>query len=268
MFLPVGSCCAEFGRLSQRPTHLQRPARPVPNKEVADTLHNYADIPERFNLAAHFIDRNLEEGRGARVALWHGGRATTYAELFRLVNQAGHVLRDVGANPGDRVLLACNDNVESVALWWAAVKVGAVVADVYPFVPANDLEYYLNYSKARVIVTDASTRDKVRSVRASCPWLRRSLVIGGAGANLWEGEASFDLMAAQAPPELSPADTNKDDIALWKFTTGSTGQPKAAVHLQHDPLICFWSYAQQILHLGPDDVVLRYPSSFSATPGT
>lgn len=74
----------------------------------------YEDVPERFNVTEYFLDRNLEEGRGSRVALHCGDRAVTYEELARLTNRVGSVLQELGVEGEDRVLLALADGVEFV----------------------------------------------------------------------------------------------------------------------------------------------------------
>jgi benzoate-CoA ligase family protein len=72
----------------------------------------------------------------------------------------------------------------------------------------------------------------------------------------------FEQLAAEASDELDPAPTTKDDVAIWKFTTGSTGQPKAAVHPSHSALLsCEW-YAKGVLGLREDDLVLPVPKLF------
>ena len=108
-----------------------------------------------FNLATWFVDRHLEEGRGDRTALICGDENVTYAELAELVNRTGHVLRDLGVRQEERVLLALSDGVEFVATWYGAQKIGAVTAEVYTFLPAKDLAYYLEYTRAGVVVADA-----------------------------------------------------------------------------------------------------------------
>lgn len=221
----------------------------------------YAEIPRRFNLTDHFLDRNLAEGRGGRTALFCHDRTYTYADLAALTNKVGHVLRDLGVGMEDRVILALSDGPEFVAAWYAVLKVGAVVGEVYTFLQPKDYEYYLNYSRAKVAIVDATTLEKIRSVAPGCPFLRHLLVVGPAG-DLRRGEASFDEMVVQAPAELTVADTTKDDIGLWKFTTGSTGAPKAAVHCHHDPLIAFEGYARGVLGMTADDVVLPVPKLF------
>lgn len=221
----------------------------------------YADLPRRLNLAEYFLDHSLAVGQGERVALYCGAEVYTFAALTALTNRAGHGLRELGVEPEDRVLLALSDSVAFVAAWFAVVKIGAVVAEVYTFLQPKEYAYYLNYSRAKVVVADAVTLPKLRQVRAQCPALRVILVAGPAG-ELQAGEVSFEALTAQASAHLDPADTTKDDIALWKFTTGSTGDPKAAVHCQHDPVMAYDAYARQVLDLQPDDVVLPGPKLF------
>ena len=68
----------------------------------------------------------------------------------------------LGVRPEDRVLLALSDGPEFVACWYAALKVGAVVAEAYTFLPAKDYAYYLGYSRARVVIVDGTTLANVR----------------------------------------------------------------------------------------------------------
>jgi benzoate-CoA ligase family protein len=221
----------------------------------------YEDMPRGLNLASWFVDRNLEEGRGGRTALLGPDGATTYAELATLVNRSGHVLRELGVRAEERVLLVLSDGVEFVALWYGAQKIGAVTAEAYTFLQPKDYAYYLDYTRAGVVVVDGSTLGAVRDAAQSSRWLRRILVVR-AGEELREGEASFEALVAEAPDELEPAPTTRDDIALWKFTTGSTGAPKAAVHPQHTPLLSFDWYARGVLGICEDDVVLPVPKLF------
>jgi benzoate-CoA ligase family protein len=220
---------------------------------------------ERFNVCSWFVDRHLEEGRGERVALLCGERSVTYAELAGLVNRAGHVLRELGVRQEERVLLALSDGVEFVATWYAAQKIGAVTAEVYAFLPPKDFAYYLDYTRAGVVVVDATTLDRMREGRATLgdqPWPRTLLAVGVPAEQLGDGEASFDALAAGAPDALEPAPTTRDDIAIWKFTTGSTGMPKACVHRMETPLRSFEHYARGVLDIREDDVVLPVPKLF------
>jgi benzoate-CoA ligase family protein len=169
-----------------------------------------------------------------------------------LVNRSGNVLRELGVRAEERVLLVLADSVEFVALWYGAQKIGAVTAEAYTFLPAKDYAYYLDYTRAGVVVADTTTVDRVREAAEGSRWLQHVLVVGD----------SFEQLAAQASGELEPAPTTKDDVAIWKFTTGSTGQPKAAVHPQHSPVLSFDWYARGVLEMHEDDVVLPVPKLF------
>jgi benzoate-CoA ligase family protein len=217
---------------------------------------------DRFNLTTWFVDRHLDEGRGDRTALICGDERVSYAELAALINRTGHVLRDLGVRQEERVLLALSDGVEFVASWYAAQKVGAVTAEVYTFLPAKDLAYYFEYTRAGVVAVDATTLERAREARPASPWLRSLLVVGVPPEELREGEASFDALVSQAPDALDPAPTSPDDIAVWKFTTGSTGMPKACVHRMETPLRSFEHYARGVLDIEENDLVLPVPKLF------
>ncbi len=91
------------------------------------------------------------------------------------------MLLGLGVRPEDRVLLALSDGPEFVACWYAALKVGAVVAEAYTFLPAKDYAYYLRYSRARVVIVDGTTLAHVReAVRGLAP-PPSILVVGNRG---------------------------------------------------------------------------------------
>ncbi|HEX6232522.1 MAG TPA: benzoate-CoA ligase family protein [Jiangellaceae bacterium] len=220
----------------------------------------YDDLPQPLNVATWFVDRNLEEGRGDRTALIVGSRPTTYAELAGLVNRAGNVLRELGLRQGERVLLALSDGVEFVAIWYGAQKIGAVTAEVYTYLQPKDYAYFLRYTEARVVVVDQVTLDLIRQAAAGLDVTL--LVVGVPADELRPREVSFDAMVAAAPAELDAAPTTRDDVTIWKFTTGSTGEPKACVHPTHSPVLSHEWYARGVLDIDRDDVVLPVPKLF------
>ena len=198
-----------------------------------------ADLPNELNLATWFVDRNAKD----RTALIDSHGATTYGELARLVNRYGNLLRELGVQAQDRVLLILADSVDFVALWYGAQKIGAVTAEAYTFLQPKDYAYYLDYTDAKVVVADETTEAAIREVAGE----RTVLVVGEP---------------PEASDDLEPAPTMKDDVALWKFTTGSTGQPKGAVHPVHSPVLSNNWYAQGVLGMHEDDVVLPVPKLF------
>src|SRR5688572_19226603 len=112
-------------------------------------------LPRDFNVAAHFIDRNVAEGRGSRVAHVFGDRQMTYAELQELVNRTGNALRELGVEMENRVLMICRDAPEFLGTFWGAIKIGAIPVPLNTLLKSADYEYLLNDSRAKVVVISA-----------------------------------------------------------------------------------------------------------------
>ena len=220
------------------------------------------DIPAEFNIADWIIDRALENGWEDRTALIFGGDEITYADLAERTNRAGNLLLEAGIRPGDRVLLALGDSPEFVAAWYATLKIGAVTAEAYTFLQEKDFTYYLRYSQARAVIADAGTLERIRSAVRQSPWKHRIIAVGVDAAALEDGEIAWDVAYSAASSHLNTVPTGRDDIAIWKFTTGSTGSPKAVVHTHSAPRLSAESYGQGTLGLQPDDLVLPVPKLF------
>jgi benzoate-CoA ligase family protein len=214
-------------------------------------------VREPFNLATYFLDRHVAEGRGDRTALHVGDRMVSYASLAALANRVGNVLLDAGVRRGQRVLLALSDGDEFVATWYGAQKIGAVTAEVYPFLQPKDYAYYLGYTEAVAVIADAVTLPALREAGAT-----GLLVTGVPESELRPGERPFRTLVDAAPDTLEAAPTTVDDIGIWKFTTGSTGAPKACVHPLRSPKESFERYAVEVLGLREDDRVLAVPKLF------
>ena len=155
-----------------------------------------------------------------------------------------------------------NDSVEFVATWYAAQKIGGVTAEVYTFLQPKDYAYYIDYTDAAVVVVDAVTLERVREAVETTRNHPVLLVLGAQQDSLVEPEVHFESLVARQPSALAPAATTHDSIAIWKFTTGSTGKPKACVHRMHSPIASYRAYARGVLDLQPDDLVLPVPKLF------
>ncbi|MFZ0921136.1 MAG: benzoate-CoA ligase family protein [Candidatus Dormiibacterota bacterium] len=221
-----------------------------------------AGIAPGPNLATVFLDRNLLEGRGELPALVGPAGATTYAELAALTNRVGNALIELGVQPHQRVLLALADSAEFVATWYAVQKIGAVTAEVYTFLQPKDYTYYLDYTEAAVVVVDGVTLERMREAAAASRVRPTLLVVNPGKALLGEREVSLESLLSRQSADLVARPAARDDIAIWKFTTGSTGRPKACVHTSRSPIVNFEGYAQGVLGLRSEDIVLPVPKLF------
>ncbi|MCI0547375.1 MAG: benzoate-CoA ligase family protein [Candidatus Rokubacteria bacterium] len=207
------------------------------------------EVPREFNAASYFVDRHVAEGRGGRTAFFHEGGELTYGDLQELVNRTGNALLDLGIAPEQRVLLLLLDSPEFIAAFWGAIKVGAVPVPLNTMMRAPDYLYFLNDSRARVLIVSEALLDVVAPVLDQVPQLRHVVVAGRASG----GHLAFDRWIASASAALDPAPTCRDDVAFWLYSSGSTGRPKGAVHLQHDMVVCADTYAGQVLELTERD---------------
>jgi len=222
-------------------------------------------FPERFNMADYFLYHNLEEGRENKTCLYFEDQKWNYGEVARLSNQTGNALRELGLDIEDRVLLVLPDCPEFVWTWFGAARIGAVITMVNPLLPVTDYEYYLDYTRARVAVVHQSLLKTFAEAAASARYLRGVLVVGDE----FEGPqskkvhwAGFDKNVNSAATECSPADTRRNDIAIWLFTSGSTGHPKGAVHLQHDLPFNTEVFAKATMGVNDDDLTVSVPKLF------
>ena len=222
-------------------------------------------FPERFNMADYFLYHNLEEGRENKVCLYSEDRKWTYGEVARLSNRAGNALRELGADLEDRVLMVLPDCPEFVWTWFGAARIGAVITMVNPLLPAADYEYYLDYTRARVAVVHESVLPAFFEAAKSARYLRGVLVVGQREGILKPDRitrVTFSDALSGADDECTPADTRRDDIAIWLFTSGSTGHPKGAVHLQHDLPYNTEVFAKATMGVSADDLTVSVPKLF------
>src|SRR5918911_407585 len=216
------------------------------------------EFPERFNMSDYFLYHNVEEGREGKTCLYYRDESYTFGDAVRLSNRAGGALRESGVRAEERVLFALPDCPEFAWAWFGASKIGAVITMVNPLLPADDYRYYLDYTRARVAVIHESLLNTFEEASREAKYLRNVLVVGDEYGRF----VPFKQAVLAQPDELTPADTHRDDIAIWLFTSGSTGHPKGPVHLQHDLPYNTECYAKGVLGVGENDLTVSVPKLF------
>ena len=216
-------------------------------------------VPEWFNAAEYFVGRNSAEGRGEKVAICYGDEEVTYRQVAERVNQTGNALRAAGVEMENRVMLLLLDSPELVYAFFGAMKIGAVPIPINTNLKPADYQALLDDSRAKVLIVSEALLPSVEPVLSHLRYVREVMVVGQGN-----GHTSFTQAIEKQACELEAARTSKDDVAFWLYTSGTTGLPRAAVHLHHDMVYCTELYARPILRSSENDRTFSVAKLFFA----
>jgi benzoate-CoA ligase len=218
-------------------------------------------LPTIFNVATHFVDRHIQEGRGDKIAYECGDERVSYRQLFERVNRAGNALKKLGVRQEERVGLLLLDIPEFPYCFFGATKIGAVPVPINTLLKPPEYEYMLNDSRARVLIVSEALLPQILAIPKEKLRYLKTIVVFGEGT---EGTESLQELLDESSPELEPEPTTKDDAAFWLYSSGSTGFPKGCVHLHHDMVVCAELYARNILEITQEDRFFSVAKMFFA----
>ena len=216
------------------------------------------ELPDIYNAAATFVDENITAGRGGRTAIYYQDQTFTYQDVYEKVNRTGNALKELGVEIEHRVLVVLPDSPEFAFSFFGAIKIGAVPIPTNPWMAAKDYEYLINDSRARVVIAHESIFPEIEKVLDQTRFLKHVVVVGKAG-----GKAlSYESLIARASDKLQAEQTTKDDVCFWGYTSGSTGAPKGAVHLQHDMITISDLFVKPVLGMNENDLCFSASKMF------
>lgn len=185
------------------------------------------NLPEKLNIGFDICDRHAMSVPDA-IALIEDNEGSTrrysYSDLKRITDDLAHSFADLGVKRGDRVVVSLGQNVEAVFVHIACFKIGAISVPVAGLYAGEALAFRINDCEASLIVTDRTGADKLHALNKSNP----CLVVTHGGAK--DGETDFDDLIARHRGEFPLANTEPNDPAMIYYTSGSTGNPKGALH--------------------------------------
>lgn len=202
--------------------------------------------------AAHFlIDRHVESGNASRIAIVGAAGEISYGQLAMVVDQAASHLLRLGVTAQQRVVLRLPDSLELVGFFLAALKIGAVAVPVNMFCTNDVLSFYLNDTRAPVLVTHCGLAKSDDAVITIGPFLKRVV---------WVDRDDWK----QTHTPVKTTSVVEDDSAFWLYTSGSTGTQKGVIHRHGGILACARNYCRDVLNITEADRCYSASKSFFA----
>jgi 2-aminobenzoate-CoA ligase len=213
-------------------------------------------FPERLNCASELLDKAVaERGWGARPAIRSARGDLTYSQLLEAANRIAAVLaEDAGLLPGNRVLLRGANSPLLAACWLAVQKTGAIAVTTMPLLRSRELADIVDRAGISLALCEAALAAELREIVPACPSLRRIFTFHGG-----DDDDGLEARMSGKSPAFANVDTAAEDIALIAFTSGTTGQPKGAMHTHRDVMAVCACFPRSILRPRGDDIFCGTP---------
>lgn len=217
------------------------------------------DIPNEYNIGYDVVDKHAKTDKKNKIALyWENAEGETdkftFLEMKRLTNRFGNALKNLGFKKGDRFLIRLPNLPEFQISFLGGTKIGAVPIPSSVMFRAHEIEYRINDSSSKALITTQKYVDEVNKIKDKCPTLKNIIIVDDA----YGDQLSYDELMKNSSQNLEIEPTKKDDMAFFCYTSGTTGEPKGAVHLHrwvpgNDPSLLFWQQGEEndiIAHTG------------------
>ena len=222
-------------------------------------------------LITDYLDE-LVERHPKRLALVAANSTTgdsmrlTYGALGRLVDRLAVGLAGLGVGPGDVVSMQLPNWWQFTVLHLACVRLGAVTNPLMPIFREREIAFMLGLAESKVVVVPGTFRGfdhvaMMRKLRPDLPNLEHVLVVGG------EGEESFEAVLAAPPGDdrrhgaglVAGRRPGANDVTLLLYTSGTTGEPKGAMHTSNTLISTITAYVEHLGLDGDDAVFMGAP---------
>ncbi len=207
-------------------------------------------IPDDYNIGYDCVDKHAETDKKNKVALyWEDSKGNsekfTFNDMKRLSNKFGNVLKNLGFEKGDRFLIRLPNLPEFQISFIGGVKIGAVPIPSSVMFRPHEIEYRINDSSSKAVITTQKYVKQVNEVKDKCPSLKHIIVVDEA----YDDQLDYSELMKDGSSNLDLEPTKKDDMAFFCYTSGTTGNPKGAVHLHrwvpgNDPSVLYWQDAK------------------------
>ncbi|MBV9873197.1 MAG: AMP-binding protein [Verrucomicrobia bacterium] len=191
------------------------------------------------------------------VALVFEGKSYTYADLCRLTRSLSAALQEQGVQPGDRVAFLLPNCLEIVLCYYACFKIGAIAVPLNVRFSAELLQYAINHSGARVLISEPNLYAQIGKSRMALPEVKQCYL---TSRHLeFEGVRPFAELLAATTSHFKCATSSANRTAAIYYTSGTTGLPKAVIHTHASLARATQNQIDQITVTSTDTTLILFP---------
>ena len=199
----------------------------------------------------HILE-NAAQRFGEKTAIILDDQTLSFSQLNELASRVGNGLKAMGVERGDRVSLLLPNSVQSISSFFAIMKIGAVINPLNPQFKGREIEYILNHTQARVLVTTRDQMPTIDELRGELPHLEHVVLVD---ADSYPRTQSFRELRDNGSPGLALEPCDDDHPLFLVYTSGTTGRPKGAT-VTHGNCLANSQLGAQALFYSQGDLII------------
>ncbi|OUW40692.1 MAG: 4-hydroxybenzoate--CoA ligase [Gammaproteobacteria bacterium TMED180] len=221
-------------------------------------------IDQKNNAAYYFIDRHLDtkiENKKVFFEATSIGRSISYKDLSIQTNKMIDLLSKLNVRREERVLMLVLDQIEFPIIFWGCIKSGVIPVPINTLLSKDIIKTILDDCRAKTIFVSQEIKDLIFDIPDLYNQIDNIFVIGKSDNNkdVKNFTTELDLCVEKEIIKVSG-----DEPAFWLYSSGSTGEPKGAIHVHKSLLETFETYAVKVLKIKEKDIVFSVAKLFFA----